>query len=419
MSGRLRPIMGLCNLPFGLYGGVMLTTIPQMLAARGVPQPEIASVTAIGLSPGFFFFLASPMLDVRFSRKTYAYLLGIVTALMLAFALTSTAGLAWLSVLLFAGQLAVSLYSSALGGWFGSIVSPEDEARLGAWFAIGNFGGYGLTSMVGILLVRDLPLPISVSLLCLMVLAPLLLFSSLSASAPDSRLAAESFGRFFIDIFELLRRPAVLKTLPFFLTPCASFALVNTLGALGRDFATSEAAAAAIVGIGASVAAIGSLLVPPLARHVALRPLYLLVGSVGAMFTLTLIILPHTPVSFALSVVGENLFGTAGVAVATAISFDTIGKNNPLAATQFAVLNAAMLFSPIYMQELDGIGYAWGGLLGNFLMDATLSLIACGTLGLILSLKRWRGLLTVPSPVLSIEAAEGFADGINPTPIAH
>src|SRR5581483_5146737 len=131
MSGRLRPIMGLCNLPFGLYGGVMLTTIPQMLAARGVPQPEIASVTAIGLSPGFFFFLASPMLDGRFSRKTYAYLLGIVTALMLAFALTSTAGLAWLSVLLFAGQLAVSLYSSALGGWFGSIVSPEDEARLG------------------------------------------------------------------------------------------------------------------------------------------------------------------------------------------------------------------------------------------------------------------------------------------------
>jgi PAT family beta-lactamase induction signal transducer AmpG len=69
MRDRLRPVTGLGSLPFGLYGGVMLATIPQLLAAQGVPQPEIASVTAIGLSPGFFYFFASPILDVRFSRK--------------------------------------------------------------------------------------------------------------------------------------------------------------------------------------------------------------------------------------------------------------------------------------------------------------------------------------------------------------
>jgi len=390
MRDRLRPVMGLGNLPFGLYGGVMLATIPQLLAAQGVPQPEIASVTAIGLSPGFFYFFASPILDVRFSRKLYAYILGVVTALLLFAALMSTTNLTLLGILLFSGQFAAALYSSAVGGWLGSLVRLEDEARLGVWFTIGNFAGYGATAMVGILLLRSFPFAAGAGLLCLMVLLPLLSFPFLPSSPPDRRLASESFGRFFADIFALLRKPAVLGALPFFITPCASFALINTLSALGHDFSTSEETVATILGFGASVPAIGSLLVPFLTRYVTLRPLYLLIGSVGALFTLALIVLPHSPITFTIAVVGENFFACAGLAVATAIIFDTIGRNNPLAATQFAVLNAALLIPPTYMQELDGIGYGWGGLTGNLLMDASLSLAACGALAFAMSLLRRR-----------------------------
>jgi len=407
MRDRLRPVMGLSNLPFGLYGGVMLATIPQLLAAQGVPQTEIASVTAIGLSPGFFYFFASPILDVRFSRKLYAYVLGFITALLLFAALMSTANLALLGGLLFTGQFAVALYSSAVGGWLGSLVRPEDEARLGAWFAIGNFAGYGATAMVGILLLRAFPLPVSAGLLCLMVLLPLLSFPFLPSSAPDRRLASESFGRFFADVLALLRKPAVLGALPFFITPCASFALINTLSALGHDFGTSEETVSTVLGFGASVPAIGSLLIPSLTRYVTLRPLYLLIGSVGALFTLALIVLPHSPVTFAAAVVGENFFASAALAVATAIIFDTIGRDNPLAATQFAVLNAALLIPATYMQELDGIGYGWGGLTGNLLMDASLSIFACGTLGLALSLLRRRALRFPGSAI--IEEAVGLA----------
>ncbi len=272
MRDRLRPVMGLSNLPFGLYGGVMLATIPQLLAAQGVPQPEIASVTAIGLSPGFFYFFVSPILDVRFSRKLYAYVLGGVTALLLFAALMSTANLTLLGIFLFSGQFAGALYTSALGGWLGSLVRPEDEARLGAWFTIGNFAGYGATAMVGILLLRSFPFVIGASLLSAMVLLPLLSFPFLPSSPPDRRLASESFGRFFADILALLRRPAVLGALPFFITPCASFALINTLSALGNDFNTSEETVATILGFGASVPAVGSLLVPFLTRYIALRP---------------------------------------------------------------------------------------------------------------------------------------------------
>jgi PAT family beta-lactamase induction signal transducer AmpG len=388
MTARLWPVMGLSNLSFGLYGGVMLATIPQLLAAKGVPQPDIASVTAVGLSSGFFYFFVSPILDVRFSRKIYAYVLGIVTALLIFAALLSTDNLTLLGILLFAGQFAVSLYSSAIGGWLGSLVDPKDEARLGAWFTIGNFGGYGATAMVGIHLLRGLPFVAGAAILSLIVLLPLLSFPFLPTLAADRRLARESFGRFSADVWALLKKPAVLGALPFFITPCASFALINTLSALGNDFRTSEETVATILGFGASAPAIGSLLVPALARRFPLRPLYLLIGSVGALFTLTLIVLPHVPATFAVAVVGENLFASAALAVATAIIFDTIGKNNPLAATQFAVLNAALLIPPTYMQQLDGMAYGWGGLTGNLLMDASLSLVTCGTLALGLSLVR-------------------------------
>jgi len=64
--------MGLANLPFGFYGAVVLITVPQLLAASGVPQPTIAAITATAMIPTFCGFLLAPILDVHFNRRSYA-----------------------------------------------------------------------------------------------------------------------------------------------------------------------------------------------------------------------------------------------------------------------------------------------------------------------------------------------------------
>jgi PAT family beta-lactamase induction signal transducer AmpG len=64
--------MGLTNAVFGMYGGVLVISVPQLLSARHVPEATIASMTALMLSPGFWTFLVSPVLDVRFSRREAA-----------------------------------------------------------------------------------------------------------------------------------------------------------------------------------------------------------------------------------------------------------------------------------------------------------------------------------------------------------
>ena len=53
---------------------------------------------------------------------------------------------------------------------------------------------------------------------------------------------------------------------------------------------------------------IGCMLLPIIAKRTPLRPLYLANGMVDCLFTLTLIVLPHAPWSFARAMLGELLF---------------------------------------------------------------------------------------------------------------
>jgi PAT family beta-lactamase induction signal transducer AmpG len=79
----------------------------------------------------------------------------------------------------------------------------------------------------------------------------------------------------------------------------------------------------------------------------------------------------------------------------TAISFETIGRNNPLAATQYSLFNASSLIPIIYMQVIDGRAYSWRGVTGSFLADALIGVLSCILVGLLLRLVRR------PQPVLS------------------
>jgi len=385
-GGRRPPVwlLGLCNFPLGAYFAVMLYTVPQMLASAGVPEPRIASVTAIGLIPSFCSFFLSPILDWRFTRRAYAVVLAFLTASALFAALTALRELTLLTAFMFVGAATVSLYQAALGGWVGSVVGPEKKGRLGAWLTVGNVAGGGLTAVIAIVVLRRLPFELGAALLALLLLAPLPLFPWIPTPAPDRRLASESFREFFREVLSLLRRRTVVWTLFLFALPAASFALTNTLSGLGRDFGTSEQMVGLVNGVGLTVAGIvGSLVVPRLIARVSPRLLYLSIGTVGALFTLTLITLSRTKSTFALAVLGENAFQAAAFAVESTIVLATIGEGNPLAATQFGLLIAAPSLPITYMQAVDGAAYGLRGLSGALVADAVLSLVACAIAGLL------------------------------------
>ena len=398
LRGFTAPIwlMGMSNLSFGLYAGFITLSLPQLLAAQHVPEARIATITATVFSGGIWVFLLGPMLDVRFSRRFYATLFAALAGTCLTLALLNRTNLALLELLMLIGFASAQLCTNALGGWLATIVHHHDESKLSSWTWAASFAGNGLMAILAGELVRALPIQLAAPLLGIIVFIPTAIFLVMPSPGPDRRLARESFTKFVSEVLAVVRRRQVLIALALFASPCASFALTNTLGSMGNDFHASERMVSLVGGAGLSLAGIfGSLIFVPFAKLLPLRPLYLAIGAAGAIFTTSLLLLHHTPATFGIAMVGENIFQALAYTGITAISFETIGRNNPLAATQYSLFNAASLIPIIYMQVIDGHAYSWHGVTGSFLADALFGLLACALLGLMLRLLR------TPQPHLS------------------
>ena len=158
------------------------------------------------------------------------------------------------------------------------------------------------------------------------------------------------------------RSKTVLRTLLLFCLPASSFALTNSLGGLGRDFAASERFVALIAGFwrhrrGRCWRAWSSR---GWSKRVTPLLLYLAIGSTGALFTLSLLLLPRAPGVFALALIGQNIFQASAFVVENTIIFRTIGEDNPLAATQFGLLAAGLPHSrSLTCRPSTGRATAW------------------------------------------------------------
>jgi PAT family beta-lactamase induction signal transducer AmpG len=419
MANRRRApiwLMGMTMLPFGMLGGLIIFTIPQLLAARHVPEDRIAMLTALAISPIFWIFLICPLLDVRYTRRTYAVAGAVIAAVLTPLALLNLSNFTLLSSALLLAMAASAIMQNAFGGWFSTVITRADEGRLSAWYMIGNIGGGGLTVMVAVDLIRYLSLPVAAILLGLAQLLPLAIYPFIPATPPDAGLARDSFGRFFVEVGRLFKRREVLVALAMFLLPSASFTLTNVLGGLGDNFHASMQVVSVAGGIGMIAAGIvGCLALPVLAKRLSLRPLYLTIGIVGGLFTLSLLLLPHTPAVFVLALLGENVFQSLALTGSTAITFETIGSDNPLAATTFSLLTAAAAFPIDYMVAVDGHAYAGYGLTGAFVADAGLGIASCLLLALMLSLLRRAAKKPKGQGVVSVTPAPDFATDTGPT----
>jgi MFS transporter, PAT family, beta-lactamase induction signal transducer AmpG len=388
---RLPPIwlMGLTNSVFGLMGGFAVVTLPEMLAAQGIPGGHIAVMVAVIMSPAFWAFVLAPMLDVRFSRRTYAIVFGAITAAAAGFTVFDHGRPDVVEAVMVAGYVAASFYQGAVGGWTGSLISKDQDSELGVWFAVANTGASGFMILfAGSAVQRFLP-AVAACMVAGGMMLPMVLFLAIPAPGPDRQLARESFGRFWAGVAALVTRREVQIALVLFLLPCASFSLTNVLGGVGKDFSASEHLVSLFAGVGAVAAGLaGSFLLQPLAKRFPLRPLYLGIGISGGIFTLSMLAMPRAPWCFGLAITGENMFQALSFAAGNAITFEVIGPGNPLAATLFTLLMAATNFPIFYMGIIDGHGYDWNGITGSFLTDACLSIAVCVFLSW--ALPRWR-----------------------------
>jgi MFS transporter, PAT family, beta-lactamase induction signal transducer AmpG len=378
-------LMGLTNLSFGLYGGVVAFAIPQLLGDRNVPETAIAGLTAVAFSPSFSAFLVSPILDVRFSRRWYAVAMAIVASLTLVVAFLNLDHLVMLETTLTVGLFAAYLYTSAVGGWLSSITSGEEEKSVSVWITIGNVGGFSVMATSCNQLAHLLS-PIGLALVMgASILLPTFVFPFMQAPGSDRRLASESFPQFFGDLVSLVKRRDVIVAIILFAAPSATFSLTNFLGSRGNDFHALPGFVGLVGGVGGAAAGVmGCLVFPALSRLMPLRPLYLAVGIVGAVFTLGLILLPRTPGSYAIVLITEDLFQALAITTSVAVTFEIIGRDNPLASTTFCFITSAYNVPITYMLYVDAFGFAHGGITGSLAIDAITGIVASVLLAVML-----------------------------------
>jgi MFS transporter, PAT family, beta-lactamase induction signal transducer AmpG len=378
-------LMGLSNAVFGLYAGIVVISVPQLLSARRVPETTIAAMTAVMVSPGFWSFLVSPVLDVRFSRRWYSTVTALAAAVLLVLALLNLGNLALVEALITIGFFFANLYQSALGGWLSSITTTATENKLSTWVTIGNIGGGGAMAVLTGVLMRNLSPILAAILVGVAVLLPTAVFPWMRAPAADRRLASESFPQFFREVMALLRQREVLIAIVLFISPTATFSLTNFLTGIGRDFNASSGFVGWIGGVGVLAGGIaGCLSFQLFDRLLPTRLLYLAIAVVGSLFTLALLLLPRTPATFAVALTGENVFQAIAITVMVAIAFETIGRANPLAATTYSLMISAANIPITYMLLVDGWGYARHGLAGSLGVDAGLGLLSAVILAALL-----------------------------------
>jgi PAT family beta-lactamase induction signal transducer AmpG len=387
-AGRVPPVwvLGMAGLSFGLVGGYVAFALPQALAARHVPEPSIAAASAIALSPSMYSFLLSPILDVWWSRRTYAILLWVLAAVLTAASTLLLDHLLAVEIVAALGYAVNQLAYAALGGWLSTICGRDQENSVSAWLTVSNIAGFGVFAIVGGELLRNLAPGPAAALIALLILAPLGILPWIPAPGPDRRLVGESFGQFLGDLWTLIRRREVLIAIVLFVAPCGTFSLTNMVAGFGADFSVSPRIVGLLGGAGVTVAGVfGSLMLPPLAKRMPLRALYLSIGVGGALFTMLMLLLPHVPSTFAFLILGENAVQSCAIACSLGITFETIGERNPLAATNYAVLCAAYNVPITYMLLVDGSGYERWGVAGALAVDAAVGLLACLALGLLIA----------------------------------
>ena len=389
-------LVGLCYLPFGFNTGFISTALPLLLTARGVTLDRVAQITFVALLPSFSSFLITPAIDSGIARKTWALLLALVTALSIAAAifLLQAPNLATnqsaLMAVLAVGSLAAQMYGSAMGGLIPSLVEERLQGSVSGWLNTAYLSGAAIAGMAAIFAVQHWPPAAAAALLAAILLAPALVLQTLPSEDRTPRPASQmfQFGSLLREIAALLTTRQSLIGFLIFIVPSAAFAAQNLFSGLGREYAATDSQVAWITGVGVAIAcSAGALLGGWMCNRWDRRMLVVGPGVLSTAASLGMAFGPRTWWVFLGGVLLYNVLAGINYAAVSAVAFDIMGINNPLAATQYAMMMASCNVAIEFALWADGRGYHHGGAVTMLCTDAALSLV-CGPI-LILVLLRY------------------------------
>lgn len=403
-------VLGVAYLPFGLFSGLPLVAMPFLLTQRGMTLDRVAMITSLVLIPSFSSFLLVPVVDCGLARRTWALLWAACTCLCAAGSVllldeAAKGHVAAFTGFLVAGALAAQLYSSTMGGMTPNLIEEKDTAAAAAWLNMANLGGIGLGGQIAILLIGHLGLRPGAAALGAVIAAPALLLFIVGSEHRIPRTFGETMGRLFRDLWAVSRTRQALVGMLIFITPAAPFAAINLFSGLGHDFHTADTTTTWLTGVGNSLlCCTGALLGGWLSNRMDRRTLFVATGMVAAIGSLGMAFGARSATVFCVGVSFYYLLAGVNFVACSAAAFDIMGAQNPLSATQYALLMAACNVAIETVTTSDGRAYAHFGAKGLLVTDALFSLITGSVMLVVIQLWGGRGRRSVASIDAAAEA---------------
>jgi PAT family beta-lactamase induction signal transducer AmpG len=345
------------TLPCGISAGFVSVTLPFLLVQHGFSVAAVAAITAFGISANTWRFIWAPLADLTLSLHKW-FIIGISTSVTTLFALVFIPLDAHYSSLImfviFASQIASTFVSLPIGGFMGKVIEEEKKGRVSGYHQAGYTGGMGIGGGAGLWLANHLSYQASVIIISLsMLLSAFALYYVPQVHSDKEKTVTQGFTSMILSLKELFRSRSAIFTTAMIMTPIGIGAASYIWSSVADDWHAKADTVALVTGILSGLAsAVGCIMGGWIADKVGRWWAFFGSGTLLALTTLLMSLLPFTPDSYTIGVLCYAFMFGFAMAAFTAIVLQAIGTH--LAATKYSLLISISYIAVVYMTAFDG-----------------------------------------------------------------
>src|SRR5579859_3096219 len=251
------------------------------------------------------------------------------------------------------------------------------RGKVAGWMNAANLGGGALGSMLFLELAEKFSFRVVGVVSAVLSLLPVALVFVLPTPAPPGLGIRQAFTETWLKAWQACRKRECLIGFALFLSPASCAAAINLFSGLGKDFHSDPQRVIWVTGAGCAItSAIGAVAGGFLADRINRGYLYLFSGMAASICGVIMATTPHSATFFTWGVLSYNMAAGFSYAAFSALCFQLVGKDNPVASTVLGLFAAATNGAIVYMTWIDGLGYRFFGASGLLCLDAVMSLLA-------------------------------------------
>ena len=344
-------------IPAGLSQGFVTVALPYILTQHGFSVALAAAIVAVGFSANLWRFLWGPVVDLSLSLHKWFWI-GLVAStcslLLLCFTHYNVKSQGLLTAIVFISQVAGTFTLLPVNGIMAKRIEEHDKGKASGWYQAGSLAGVGLGGGAGLWITSHYSIALAgivLSVLSFVFGLVILLIRDIQHQKEKSILHEVAvMGK---DIFAILKIPLTLFVILLLISPIGTGAAANVWSAIAQDWKTDADTVALVTGIlSGLVSAVGCVVGGVLADKKGVWFAYLGSGTICAICTLVMAVLPYKPWVYIIGVLSYTFAIGLINAAFTAVILFAIGKKN--VATKYSLISSLGNLPVVYMTFFDG-----------------------------------------------------------------